>query len=112
MLSEIVQDAKKSASLSNLRLATTCLLVFVGFLCFSELISLRPCDITMHENAIKLHIPRSKIDQLRKGDEVHALIAKTGNNTCPVAMLQQYMMATGIPWEDQNKGRGEIKGLW
>ena len=99
MLSEIVQDAKKSVSLSDLRLTTACLLAFAGFLRFSELISVRPCDITMLENAIKLHIPRSKTDQLRKGDKV--LIAKTGNNTCLVAVLQQYMTAAGIPWEDQ-----------
>ena len=99
MLGEIVQDAKRSTSLSDLRLATACLLAFAGFLRFKELINIRPCDIAMLGNAIKLHIPCSKTDQLRRGDEV--LIAKTGNIMCPVAMLQQYMIIAGIEWEDQ-----------
>ena len=38
---------------------------------------------------IKLNIPRSKTDQLRKGNEV--IIAKSGHDTCPVSMLKKYM---------------------
>ena len=32
-----------------------------------------------------LYIPRSKTNQLRKGDEV--IIARTDNSTCPVATV-------------------------
>ena len=39
VLERIVEDAEKSKSLSDLRLAPACLLGFAGFLCFEELIS-------------------------------------------------------------------------
>ena len=38
---------------------------------------------------VKLHIPQSKTDQLRKGDEV--IISRSGQDTCPVGMLERYM---------------------
>ena len=41
-LEAIVQDAEGSGTLADLRLATACLLAFLGFLQFSELINLRP----------------------------------------------------------------------
>ena len=43
-LEAIVQDAEESGTLTDLFLATTCLLGFSGFLRFSELINLRPCE--------------------------------------------------------------------
>ena len=45
MLEEMVKDAGKSRSLLDLRLVVACLLAYAGFLCFSELVNLRPCDI-------------------------------------------------------------------
>ena len=38
---------------------------------------------------LKIHIPKSKTDQLRKGDEV--VIARTSASTCPVKMLERYI---------------------
>ena len=46
-----------------------------------------------------LYIPRSKTDQLRKGDEL--VIARTHNKTCPVAMLESYLSETGTLLSDQ-----------
>ena len=46
-----------------------------------------------------LHMPRSKTDQLRKGDEV--IIARTGNSTCSVAMLEAYLSETRTLLNDQ-----------
>ncbi len=89
MLEKIVADADRNSTLSNIRLASACLLAFAGFMRFDELVQLRPCDIELDGSMAKLKIRRSKTDQLRKGDEV--LIARTGNPTCPVAMLEQYM---------------------
>ena len=43
-LEAIVLDAEGSGTLADLRLATACLLGFSGFLRFSELINLRPCN--------------------------------------------------------------------
>lgn len=99
LLRNIVEDATKSDSLADIRLATACLLSFAGFLRFSELVNLRPCDIKIQGTVMTLHLPRSKTDQLRKGEEL--VIAKTGNITCPVSMLELYMRRTHTSWEDQ-----------
>ena len=39
------------------------------------------------------------MDQLGKGDEV--AIAQTGNITCPVAILETYMLRTGVAWNEE-----------
>ena len=59
MLNAIVQDAERSGTLSDLRLAMACLLGFAGFLWFDELIHLRLCDFTVSEEMIKIQIDRS-----------------------------------------------------
>ena len=99
MLEDMVEDAKKSRSLADLRLTTACLLAYAGFLRFNELVNIRPCDITIHKEKMVLYIPRSKTDQLRKGDEL--VIARTHNKTCPVAMLESYLSETGTLLSDQ-----------
>ena len=99
MLEAIVKDADKSGSLSDLRLATACLLAFSGFLRFNELICLRPCDFKILQEMMKIKILQSKTDQLRQGDEL--VMARTGNLTCPVAMLERYMDRTGMSLDDQ-----------
>ena len=38
---------------------------------------------------LKIYIPKSKTDQLRKGDEV--AIARSSAPTCPVKMLERYI---------------------
>ena len=99
MLEEMVRDTGKSRSLSDLRLVTACLLAYAGFLRFNELVSIRPCDIKIQEDKMILYIPQSKTDQLRKGDEL--IIARTGNPTCPVAMLESYLARTRTQLSDQ-----------
>ena len=94
MLAEVVEDTNKHSSLSNIRLATACLLSYASFLCFDELVHFRPCDIEIDTHMARVHIHRSKTDQLQRGDEV--LIARTGTPTCPVAMLERYMGKPGI----------------
>ena len=88
MLKAMVQDAKEHNTLSNVRLTTACLLAFAGFLCFSELVNIRPCDLSFSDDTVRLYFPRSKTDQLRKGNEV--VIARTESEMCPVNMLEQY----------------------
>ena len=99
MLEDMVKDANKSNTLADLRLTTASLLAYAGFLCFNELVNIRPCDITRQEGMMIIHLPHSKTDQLRKGDEV--AIAQTGNITCPVAMLETYLLRTGMAWTDE-----------
>ena len=99
MLEAIVQDAVESDSLSDLRLATACLLSFSGFLHFSELINLRPCDFTFSDEMMKIRIVSSKTDQFRQGDEL--VVARTNTQTCPVAMLERYLCRTGTLRDDE-----------
>ena len=99
MLEAIVADANGSGTLSDLRLATACLLGFAGFFRFQEIVDLRACDCTIEGEMLKVYIASSKNDQLRQGDEV--LIARTRSSTCPVAMLEHYMERTGIRCNDQ-----------
>ena len=53
------------------------------FLRFNELIRIRPVDITFNEGWISIKIHKSKMDQLRKREEV--MVARMGFNLCPVA---------------------------
>ena len=99
MLQAIVQDAEQNDSLANVRLATMCLLAFAGFLRFDELSNIHPCDLCFEKDFVKLYIPKSKTDQLRQGNEV--LIARTGSTTCPVAMLERYLVKAKITLDSQ-----------
>jgi len=94
ILSDMVEDAKSSPTLANLRITTISLMAFAGFLRSDEALHIRACDLEISQQMAKLSLPHSKTDQFRKGNEV--LIARTGASTCPVAMLEQYLAATGI----------------
>ena len=72
---------------------------FAGFFRFNELVNLRPMDIKIKGNTMRIHIVRSKTDRLRQGDEV--VVARTNSGTCPVAMLERYMTRTKTAWDDQ-----------
>ena len=48
MLTAIVRDAENSGTQTDMRL-TTCVLVFVTFVHFSELVNLRPCDLVIEQ---------------------------------------------------------------
>ena len=49
-------------SLENLRLLNICLIVFTGFMRFSEVTSIKGCDITFTEIYMKIFIEKSKTD--------------------------------------------------
>jgi len=94
MCKAIAEDASKKGSLGDIRLAAACLLAFAGFLRYDELSNIRPCDIKFDVDHITIAIPKSKGDQLRQGDEV--VIARTNASSCPVTMLEQYMIKAKI----------------
>ena len=101
-LEAIDQDAEGSRTLADLRLGTACLLGSSGFLRFSKLIHLRPCDVKIAEETMMIKIQHSKTDQRRQGDEV--LVARTANKTCPVTMLEHYMWVTDMFWRMPRMG--------
>ena len=94
MLTDMVQDATKHPTLSNLRITTSSLLAFARFLRFDEAIHIIACDLNISMDMVKILLPHSKTDQFRQGQEV--LIARTNTPTCPVAMLERYMAAADI----------------
>lgn len=71
-----------------------CLLGFSGFFRFSELSNIRICDIKWENAHIEINIPKSKTDIYRRGNSV--IIAKTGNNLCPVFWLNKYIDLLGL----------------
>ena len=101
MIQAIVrQYGHDSASISDLRTAVLCLLSYAGFLRFNETIHIRRSDISFNETFCRIYLPQSKTDVYRQGQQV--LIARTGNFTCPVAMLERYLSSCNIsPTSDE-----------
>ena len=95
LLALVDKFGSNDASLADIRALTFCLLGYAGFLRFDELSHLRLCDITFHQQHLELFIESSKTDQLREGALV--VIARTGTNLCPVAMLERYLNLASVP---------------
>ena len=89
----------ENTNLYNLRSMCMFLLGYSGFLRFSELINITRADLTFHEQYVCIHITKSKTDHYREGSEV--LIAKTGFESCPVAMLKRYLDKADIDHTSQ-----------
>ena len=94
MLTTLVQSLGVTPSLSDLRLAASCLLAFAAFLRYDEMAKLRCCDITFSSESMSVHILSSKTDQYRQGDSV--LVSRTNSPTCPVAMMERYFAQAGL----------------
>ena len=77
-----------AAELPAVRTMTICLLGYAGFFRFSELASLRECDVVFYDNHMEVFVESSKTDQFREGAWVP--IARTNSNICPVTMLRRY----------------------
>ena len=84
----------KSPSLSDLRTVALCLLGYAGFFRFSELCSIRACDIKFFPTYASIFLESSKTDQFRDGAWV--AIARSNQDTCPVKALEQYIAAAKI----------------
>ena len=89
MLMPMVDDLNKNVTQANLRLTASCLLAFAGFLRFNKLVNVCCCDMSIGVDMLKICIPKSKTDQLRKGVEV--VITRFSTPTCPVKMLEHYI---------------------
>ena len=92
MMSALVDSLGAAPSLPGVRLVAACLLPFSAFLRHDELAILRCCDAILH---ISIHIVSSKTDQYRQGDSI--VVARTGSQTCPVAMLKRYYAMAALP---------------
>ena len=86
MLAAMVQSS--DGSLADLRLMAMALLAFSAFLRCDELFKLRVCDVSFAAGHMSVSLPKSKTDQYREGATV--VVARSGIQTCPVAMLERY----------------------
>ena len=84
----------KSPSLSDLGTIALCLLGYADFSRFSELCSIRACDIKFFPTYVSIFLESSKTDQLRDGAWV--AIARSNQDTCPVKALEHYIAAAKI----------------
>lgn len=95
--------AHPEVNLSDLRLAALCVTAFNGFLRFSELSSLRCCDVRFSNKDsvqfVQLYIQKSKTDIYRDGACV--LLAKSDNLTCPFTILKRYVNKANIDVSSQ-----------
>lgn len=91
---KIFQSFKPFDNLENLRFIVMCFVSYSGFLRFDELIKLRRSDIVFDDRQMCIFIPSSKGDQYQRGARV--VIARTGRETCPVNLVEQYLQLTGI----------------
>ena len=86
--------AQESASLLDIRTVTICLLAFSGFFWFNEIAQIRCSDLQFSSTDVRIKVQQSKTVQYRDGNEV--IIGRTGNVTCPVAMLERYMTMANL----------------
>ena len=94
MMKIIVNSFKFTHNLVDIRFVVMSLLGFAGFLRISELLEIKTKEITFTDQGVKIFLPKSKADQLREGNVV--CISKTGNETCPVKWLKNYLHSTGL----------------
>ena len=77
----------KTISLSNLQIILICILSFMGFLRFSEVVKLRRCDIIIYKTFLSIFIEKSKTDAYREGSWVY--LTKLDTALCPTELVSQ-----------------------
>ena len=82
-----------NSNLSDLRIATLCILAFSGFLRYDELCHIKFSDIVFCNDHLKIFIESSKTDIYRDGHWV--FIAALRSPYCPVSILRKYLSKVG-----------------
>ena len=78
-----------------------CLVAYAGFMRYDELVKLKGSDVTFNAKGMVVKIESSKTDQYRKGQSL--VIARTGQVTCLVAMVERYCRMGEIDHTSQAK---------
>ena len=73
---------------------TLCVLGYLGFFHFTELVQLCRCDFQFENSFMRLFVHRSKTDIYRDG--AWAVIAKTLKHTCPYLLVQRQFFAVSF----------------
>lgn len=101
--SGVIHDLISRSNLDNpveLRNITLYVLSFAGFFRFDDVSRIRRNDIFFHEGFMVIKVPKSKNDQLRRGDEV--VISELSSCACPVRLLKKYLTKFRIPPDSRN----------
>ena len=96
-----MESMSQSPSLSEMRLTSVALVAYAAFLRYAELAKLQCCDVKFLPDCMMLHITCSKIDQFCEG--VSVTVARTGQPTCPVSMLEKYFAMAGLQHSSQER---------
>lgn len=94
LLQKMAESMGVAPTLTDSRLLAMSLLTFAAFLRCDELVKLKCSDVKFQGDHMVVSVQSSKTDQLREGAEI--VIARTGNSTCPVAALEQYVRMAKI----------------
>ena len=90
----------ENLNLRDLRTLTICILVYAGFLRFSEVSVLKRNDIDIQDAYMRLFLEQSKTDIHRSGHWIY--ISKLSSVLCSVRIIQKYIRKSKIL-----KGRSE-----
>ena len=94
MSAKLVDNLGSAPKFWEVCLVAIALLLFAAFLHYNELSQLCCSDIATNEQYMTVPITASKTDQFQQGDLV--IITKTGSSSCPVSMLERYMVAAEL----------------
>ena len=92
---------KENSTLKDLRIATMCALSFAGLFRSKELLNIRICDIKVFTDYIIIHVPCSKTDVYRQGQDV--FISKSHKESCPGLLLERYLAKAKISVNDSTE---------
>ena len=96
--SSVIHDIISRSNLDNpveLRNITLYILSFAGFFRFDDVSRIRRNDVFFNVGFVVIKVPKSKNDQLRRGDEV--VISELPSGACPVKLLKRYLSKFQIP---------------
>ena len=85
VLKAMVEATGPAPALTEVRLLAVCLVAYAGFMRCDELVKLKG---SFNAEGMVVKIESSKTDQYREGASL--VIARTGQVTCPVAMMERY----------------------
>lgn len=85
----ISRYGQENATLKDLRVATMCTVSFAGLFRSKELLNIRICDITLFNDHFIIHVPCSKTDVYRQGQDV--FISRSHEESCPGLVLGRYL---------------------
>ena len=80
--------------LKDLRLACICSFGFARFFRYDELSNIAPVHLKFWPEYMRVFVPRARSDIYREGNYVY--VKRLGNNYCPVALLERYMLMRDI----------------